>query len=103
LVGFFRAIKGGQTLARKVMVSLKIFPSDIEVDRESLKKEIEKTLPDYASVYRFEEEPIAFGLVAVVAHVLVPEDREGGIDGVESSLKKIDKISDFQTLMVRRV
>jgi elongation factor 1-beta len=90
-------------LARKVMVSLKIFPSGIEVDRESLKKEIEKKLPDYASVYGFEEEPIAFGLVAVIAHVLVPEDREGGIDGVESSLKKIDKISDFQTLMVRRV
>jgi elongation factor 1-beta len=90
-------------LARKVMVSLKVFPSDIGVDRESLKKEIEKALPDYASVYGFEEEPIAFGLVALVAHILVPEDREGGIDGVESSLKKIDKISDFQTLMVRRV
>jgi elongation factor 1-beta len=85
------------------MVSLKIFPSGIEVDRESLKKEIEEKLPDYASVYGFEEEPIAFGLVAVIAHVLVPEDREGGIDGVESSLKKIDKISDFQTLMVSRV
>jgi translation elongation factor aEF-1 beta len=90
-------------LAKKVMVSLKIFPSDIDVDREALKKEIEKALPDFASVYRFEEEPIAFGLVAVIAHVLVPEDREGSIDEVESSLKKMDKISDFQTIMVRRV
>jgi translation elongation factor EF-1beta len=35
--------------------------------------------------------------------VLVPEDREGSIDEVESCLKKIEKISDFQTLMVRRV
>ena len=90
-------------MAKRVMVSMKIFPSDVETDREVLKKDIEKTLPDYASVYQFEEEPIAFGLVAIIAHILVPEDREGGIDEVESSLKKLDKISDFQTLMVRRV
>ncbi|MBS7615023.1 elongation factor 1-beta [Candidatus Bathyarchaeota archaeon] len=90
-------------MAKRVMVSMKIFPSDVDVDREALKKEIEKTLPEFASVYQFEEEPIAFGLVAVLAHILVPEDREGSIDEVELSLRKIDKISDFQTLMVRRV
>ena len=90
-------------MAKRVLVSMKIFPTGIEIDREVLKKDIEQTLPDYASVYQFEEEPIAFGLVAIIAHILVPEDREGGIDEVESSLKKIDKISDFQTLMVRRV
>lgn len=87
----------------RVLVSLKIFPSDVDVSRDALKKEIEKNLPEYASVYRFEEEPIAFGLVALVAHILVPEDRTGGIDEVESSLRKIGKISNFQTLMVRRV
>ncbi|MCW4021041.1 MAG: elongation factor 1-beta [Candidatus Bathyarchaeota archaeon] len=87
----------------KVLVSLKIFPSDIEVNRETLKKEIEGSLPEHASVYKFEEEPIAFGLVAVIAHILIPEDKTGGIDEVESSLKKIETISDFQTLMVRRV
>lgn len=87
----------------RVLVSLKIFPSDVDVSRDALKKEIEKNLPEYASVYRFEEEPIAFGLVALIAHILVPEDRTGGIDEVESSLRKIGKISNFQTLMVRRV
>jgi len=87
----------------RVLVSLKIFPSDVDVSRDALKKEIEKNLPKYASVYRFEEEPIAFGLVALIAHILVPEDRTGGIDEVESSLRKIGKISNFQTLMVRRI
>jgi len=90
-------------LAKRVLVSLKIFPSDINLDREVIKKEIEKTIPEYASDYKFEEEPIAYGLVAIIAHMLVPEDREGAIDEVESRLKKMDKISDFQTLMVRRV
>jgi len=87
----------------RVLVSLKIFPSDIDVNREALKKEIRKNLPSYASVYQFEEEPIAFGLVALIAHILLPEDRSGGIDEVESNLRKITEISDFQTLMVRRV
>ena len=87
----------------RVLVSLKIFPSDVDVDRDALKKEIEENLPEYTSVYKFEEEPIAFGLVAIVAHILVPEDRAGAIDKVESSLREIGTISDFQTLMVRRV
>ena len=87
----------------KVLVSLKIFPSDVDADRESLKRNIEKALPDFASVYQFEEEPIAFGLVAVIAHVLMPEDKTGGIDEVESNLRKLAEISNFQTLMVRRV
>jgi translation elongation factor aEF-1 beta len=87
----------------RVLVSLKIFPSDVKVNRDALKKEIEKNLPEYSSVYKFEEEPIAFGLVALIAHILIPEDKTGGIDEVEKSLRKIEKISDFQTLMVRRV
>ena len=87
----------------KVLISLKIFPSDVDVNLESLKKKIEECLPDFASVYRFEEEPIAFGLVAIIAHVLVPEDKAGGIDEVEAALKKIDEISNFQALTIRRV
>jgi elongation factor 1-beta len=87
----------------KVLISLKIFPSDVNVDLESLKREIEDSLPSFASVYKFEEEPIAFGLVAVIAHVLVPEDKAGGIDEVEEALKKINKISNLQALTIRRV
>ena len=82
---------------------MKLFPSSVDVDREAMKKEVGEALPDYAEVYKFEEEPIAFGLVAVIAHILIPEDQTGGMDGVEASLKTVDKISDFQTLMVRRV
>jgi len=64
----------------RVLVSLKIFPSDIEVNLDALKKEIE-----------------------VIAHILIPEDKTGGIEEVESSLKKMEKINELQTLMVRRV
>jgi len=87
----------------KVLVSLKIFPSDIEADLEALKKKIENSLPEFASIYKFEEEPIAFGLVAIIAHILVPEDKAGGIDEVEEAIKRIDKISNLQALTIQRV
>jgi len=86
-----------------VLISLKIFPSDVNTDLGDLKKAIKDCLPKFASVYRFEEEPIAFGLVAIIAHLLIPEDKAGGIDEVETALKNIDEISNFQTLTIRRV
>ena len=87
----------------KVLVSLKIFPSDVTVDLEDLKKKIEDCLPDFASVYKFEEEPVAFGLVAVIAHLLLPEDKAGGLNKVEEALKKVDGIGNLQTLTIQRV
>lgn len=87
----------------KVLVSLKIFPSDVTVDLEDLKKKIEDCLPDFASVYKFEEEPVAFGLVAVIAHLLLPEDKAGGLNEVEEALKKVDEIGNLQTLTIQRV
>ena len=85
-----------------VLVSIKIFPSDIDTNLDSLRKEIVETIPKYASVYRFDEEPVAFGLTALIAHLLLPEDRSGGMDELESSLRRIEQISQFETLMVRR-
>ena len=99
---FTATAKGGDNVA-KVLISLKIFPSDVNIDLEALKKKIEGCLPDFASIYKFEEEPIAFGLVAIIAHVLVPEDKAGGIDEVEAALKKVDEISNLQALTIRRV
>ncbi len=87
----------------RVLVVLKIFPSDIDISLNGLKKEIQQKLPSYVSVHKFEEEPIAFGLVALIAYLVLPEEKSGGIDEVESCLKKIEKVSDFQTVMVSRV
>ncbi|MBS7624858.1 elongation factor 1-beta [Candidatus Bathyarchaeota archaeon] len=87
----------------RVVVSLKIFPSDIDVDLNALRERIEKSLPSYASVYRFEEEPIAFGLVALIAHIVLPEDRAGGLDEIERCIQGLEGVGDIQTIMVRRV
>lgn len=87
----------------RVVASLKIFPSDINVSLNELKEEIKNALPEYASIYKFEEEPIAFGLVALIAHVVLPENQAGGIDEVERSIRNLKKVSDLQAIMVRRI
>jgi elongation factor 1-beta len=87
----------------KVLVSLKIFPSDVSVNLSLLKKKIEESLPQYASIYKFTEEPIAFGLTALIADIIVPEDKSGVLDEIERLLKGIEGINELETLMVRRV
>lgn len=86
----------------RVVVSLKIFPADIDVNLDTLKEKIKASLPSYAAIYSFEEEPIAFGLTALIAHIILPEDRAGGLDEIEKGILSMGDVSDIQTIMVRR-
>src|SRR3989304_8991862 len=76
---------GDKTVA-KVLASMKIFPTDITVDFGALKEKVKKELPEGTTVIQFAEEPVAFGLVALIAHITVPEDKPGVLDEVESRL-----------------
>jgi len=87
----------------KVLASIKIFPSDTSISLNALRQDVLKALPPGASIYKFEEEPIAFGLVALVAHVLLPEDETGKMNELEESLKSIESVSEIQSVAVRRV
>ncbi|HDN05424.1 elongation factor 1-beta [Candidatus Bathyarchaeota archaeon] len=86
----------------KIVVSYKIFPSDVNVDFEKLKQTIEKSLPADVEVYGYGIEPIAFGLNALIAHLILPEDKSGILENLEEYLKNIPEISQIQTVMVRR-
>jgi len=86
----------------KIVISFKIFPSEATVDLDLLKEKIEKQMPKFASVHGFAEEPIAFGLSALIAHIVLPEDRSGVLDEVENYLLEIREVSQIETLMVRR-
>ena len=87
----------------KVLVSMKIFPTGTEIDLNQLEQKIEKTLPADSSVYKFAQEPVAFGLNALIAHILLPEEKSGGLEEIEHSIQKIDGVSQIQMVMVRRV
>ena len=85
-----------------VVVSYKIFPIDITTDFDELRRKIEDSLPEFASIYGFGEEPIAFGLNVLIAHIKIPEDKSGVLDELERKLKEIKEISQVQPGMVRR-
>lgn len=86
----------------KVLVSMKIFPTDITVDFNQLKQKIEKAMPENSSVYKFAEEPIAFGLNALIVHILIPEEKSDELEKVENNLKNIEGVSNIETFMMQR-
>lgn len=86
----------------RVVVSVKIFPEDIIVGVDQIKEEIENSLPEGVQVYKFVEEPIAFGLVALIAHIIVPES-EGQLEKVEDTLRRVRGVGQIEVLMVRRI
>ncbi len=89
-------------LMAKVLASIKIFPSDANIDLGALKSRIQESLPAGSTVQRFEEEPVAFGLVALIAHVILPENVEGTMDQVEEAIRRVDLVSEIQVLRVGR-
>jgi len=86
-----------------VVISYKIFPTDITVNFEDLKKKIEASLPEFATIYGYGEEPIAFGLNALICAIKIPEDKSGVLEELEKRFERISEISQVQTIMVRRI
>jgi elongation factor 1-beta len=85
-----------------IKVVYKVFPEDIVDSFDALKKQVEKCLPDFSSIEGYGEEPIAFGLKALLIQVTFPEDKTGIVDEFETELGKIECVSQVQTVMVRR-
>mgnify|MGYP001104886656 CR=1 FL=1 len=85
----------------KVVAQIKIFPTETTVDLGELRKKIENALPPQTSVARFDEEPIAFGLVALIARVVMPEE-EGRMEKVEEALKSVENVGEIQVVNVWR-
>jgi len=87
----------------KIYLSIKIFPSSVTVDLNELKEKIKTVLPEYASVRRINEEPIAYGLVALIAHVTIPEEEAGIMDEVEGKLKSLEEVGQVEALVMGRL
>jgi translation elongation factor aEF-1 beta len=86
-----------------VVAKFKIFPEDIEADLGELKEELGHSLPVDTSVYKYEEEPVAFGITLLIAYIVMPEEEGGKIDEVERAIKKLSGVSEVEVVMVRRV
>ena len=87
----------------RVLASIKIFPNDANIDLNALKTRIQSSLPSGSTVQKFDEEPVAFGLVALIAYVVLPEDAAGQMDQVEDAIRSIDQVSQIEVLRMSRV
>ena len=85
-----------------ILVTYKVFPEDILESFEPLKAEIIKILPDASKIEGWGEEPVAFGLVALLVQVRFPEDVMGIVDEFEVDMGKIKGVSQVQTFQIRR-
>jgi len=92
----------GWELLAKVLASIKIFPDDANIDLNALKARIQESLPAGFSAQKFEEEPVAFGLVALIALFVIPEDAAGQMERLEEALKGVERVSQIEVLRVGR-
>lgn len=87
----------------KIVITMKIFPKDAGGNLDELKGQIKQALPKDAEVHRFDEEPIAFGLVALTAQIVIPEEKVGVMELVENAIRNISAVSELEVTMVRRI
>ncbi len=86
----------------EVLTTMKIMPESPEVDLEAIKETIKTSMPEGAKVHEISEEPIAFGLVAVILQ-FITEDGEGGSEAVEEMVQAIEDVASFEITGVGRL
>ena len=86
----------------KVAARLKLMPTGDDVDLDALQERLEGALPEGAEIRGFERDDVAFGLVALLPTVVVPDDA-GGTDAVEEAFSGVDGVQSVQVEEVGRI
>ncbi|GGN16432.1 elongation factor 1-beta [Halarchaeum nitratireducens] len=79
----------------KVAAVLKVMPQSPEIDLDELKADLEDSLPEGAKLRGFDQEEVAFGLVALLSTVVVPDDA-GGTEAVEDAFTNVEGVESVQ-------
>ena len=84
-------------------IQFKIMPDSVETDLEKMKADLkEKTESFESGVFNeAKEEPIAFGLKAIIVTIALSEDEES--EAVEKAFSEIDGVSSVELIDYRRV
>lgn len=86
----------------KVAANLKIMPESPDIDLDALQERLEDSLPEGAKINGFERDDVAFGLVALVPTVIVPDDA-GGTEAVEDAFNGIEGVESVSVENVGRI
>ncbi len=87
----------------KVLVIVRVYPKEANVNLNMLTQMIEKTLPKNVKIARTSEEPIAFGLKLLKMALIMPEETEGGTTIVEEAIMSVPLVSQVEVEYVTRM
>ena len=84
-----------------VFITLKIMPTSPDVNLEELKNRAKKKAEEIgAKIFDLKEEPIAFGLTAILLTIIWDENKDP--DVVETEMAKVEEVNSIQVTDVRR-
>ena len=86
----------------KVAARLKVMPQSPEIDLDALQDRLENSLPEGAKISRVDRDDVAFGLVALLPTVIVPDDA-GGSDAVEEAFSEVEGVESVKVEQVGRI
>lgn len=83
------------------VVKIKVMPVSPDVNLEKIKEEVKSKIENMGGKgCNLEEEPIAFGLKAIIAMFAWPEEEE--LENLESALQSIEDVNSVQVIDIRR-
>jgi elongation factor 1-beta len=80
---------------------MKILPTEAGLNINDMVKSIKNNLEGDMHIVRVAEDPIAFGLSAVILDIVI-EDREGKMDKLEEKIKSSNFVSQIDVIGVSR-
>jgi len=90
------------TKMAKVIVTMKAMPDSPDVDMKAMEEKVLIELKTYGvSDSKIEQEPVAFGLIALKI-MFVADEEKGSVDPLEENIQKIDGVQSVETVDVRR-
>jgi elongation factor 1-beta len=85
-----------------VVASMRIMPTDIDVDLTKIAEEVKKLAGEKCAIHSMQVKPIAFGLKALEINLLL-NDKKGGMDDVESAIRKIKGVGEAEVTSLNRL
>jgi len=85
-----------------VGIKIKIMPTSPEVDLEKIKQKASSVVESFNGKNKgYSEEPIAFGLKAVISFFEWPEEKE--LSEIEEKFKQIENVQSVQIIDMRKI
>jgi elongation factor 1-beta len=86
----------------KVAAEVKVMPTGDDVDLDELQDRLEAAIPEGGKINDVRREDVAFGLVALITTVVVPDDA-GGTEAVEEAFSELEDVQSVSIEGVTRI